>query len=166
MSVQENKVVSLSFELHIDHEEDGRVLVEKASAENPFVFLYGESGLPEKFEELLTGKAQGDAFEFVLESDDAYGDYDESAIIDLPKDVFKDNEDVLEEGNRVPLTDDQGETVIATILEINENVVVVDLNHPLSGYDLFFTGTVDIIRDATEEEIEHGHVHGEHGHAH
>jgi len=166
MSVQENKVVSLSFELHIDHEEDGRVLVEKASAENPFVFLYGESGLPEKFEELLTGKAQGDAFEFVLESDDAYGDYDEGAIIDLPKDVFKGNEDVLEEGNRVPLTDDQGETVIATILEINENVVVVDLNHPLSGYDLFFTGTVDIIRDATEEEIEHGHVHGEHGHAH
>lgn len=163
MSIQNNKVVGLSFELHIDHEEDGRVLVEKATKETPFVFIYGLSGLPEKFEAFLLNKSVGDSFEFTVPSEDAYGEYDEGGVIDLPKKAFESDPEVVVVGNRIPLTDAEGETVVATILEIEGDVVVVDLNHPLAGYDLHFTGTVDLVREATIEEIAHGHVHGEGG---
>ena len=166
MLIQDNKVVGLSFDLHIDHEEDGKVLVEKATIEAPCVFIYGLSGLPEKFDEFLLNKKVGDSFDFTVASDDAYGEYDEGGIIDLPKNAFDSEPEVLVEGNRIPLTDAQGDTVVATILEIEEDVVVVDLNHPLAGYDLHFTGTVNEIREATIEEIAHGHVHGEGGHHH
>jgi FKBP-type peptidyl-prolyl cis-trans isomerase SlyD len=166
MKIDNNKVVSLAFELFIDHEDDGRVLVEKATAEQPFLFLFGGSGLPEKFEELLADKATGDSFDFTIGFDDAYGDYDESAVIDIPRKAFEGSEDVLVEGNRVPLTDSEGDEAIGTIIEIAEENVVVDLNHPLAGYDLFFKGTVEAVRDASVEEIAHGHVHGEGGHHH
>ena len=166
MSIKDKKVVALSFDLHIDHEQDGRVLVEKATLENPFLFIYGMSGLPEKFEEFLLHKQVGDKFNFTIESDDAYGEYDEGGVIDLPKKAFENDPEVLVEGTRVPLTDANGDTVIATILEIEGETVVVDLNHPLAGYDLHFSGTVDMVRDATPEELEHGHVHGADGHHH
>ncbi len=89
MKIEENKVVSLTYELRVTDEEGEDTLVETADEENPMVFLYGVSGLPEKFEQELEGKSAGDAFKFTVASDEGYGELDESAIVPVPKNVFE-----------------------------------------------------------------------------
>ncbi len=165
MEITKDKVVSITYELRKDN-ENGEV-VEKVTNENPLTFIFGVGGMLPKFEENLDGMKSGDAFKFGLNSEDAYGPTVENAVVDVPLEVFKvdgqiDN-NILQVGNMVPMMDNSGNRLNGKILEIKEEVVKMDFNHPMAGEDLFFTGAVTEVRDATPEELSHGHVHTNNG---
>lgn len=167
MTVSDNKVVTLIYELRADSAD--RELVEKVEAENPFVFLFGSDTMLEKFESNLLGKQVGDKFEFSIEKSDAYGDSDQANIMEFPKSNFeneKDSEDLLVVGNVLDLEDEQGHVVHGKVIELSGDNVKLDFNHRMAGLDLYFSVEVTGIRDATAEEADHGHVHGPGGHHH
>jgi FKBP-type peptidyl-prolyl cis-trans isomerase SlyD len=170
MTVNDNKVVSLTYELRTDDENGQQTLVEKVEQDNPMVFLYGVSGLLERFEDNIKGLSIGDRFEFSIDPEEGYGEFDEEAVVNLPKDVFKVNGTVdntmLQPGNFIPMTDNEGNRLQGRVLEIEEDSILMDFNHPLAGKNMHFKGEVVGIRDATSEELAHGHVHGEGGHHH
>lgn len=170
MKIERNKVVSVTYELNVNDEAGSKQLVEKVEAEQPMVFLFGASGLPEKFEQELEGMNEGENFQFSLSSDEAYGEYEQEAVVELPHDIFKvdGNFDATKfpVGTFVPMTDPEGNMLRGRVLEIRPETLVMDFNHPLAGHDLFFVGNVLNVREATPEEAEHGHVHGPGGHHH
>lgn len=174
MEITKNAVVGLTYELKVSKDE-GEIesvpfSVEVRDDEDPFYFIFGQSGLPEKFEEMLEGKMEKDTFSFIIKSDEAYGEADDEMIMALPKDQFtKENgfePGMLDEGNFLPLVDENGYPMQAKILKDLGEEVLLDFNHPLVGFDLHFEGQVFEVREATPEELDHGHVHGEHGHQH
>jgi FKBP-type peptidyl-prolyl cis-trans isomerase SlyD len=169
-AISDNKVVTITYDLSVTDENQEKVLVESAEADAPMVFLFGHSGLPEEFEAQLDGKNAGDDFQFSLTPDQAYGDYDEQALVDIPKEVFlidgKLDDEMLQEGNFLPMADNEGNHMQAKVVSIGESAVKMDFNHPLAGMVMHFNGKVQDVRDATAEELAHGHVHGEGGHQH
>lgn len=170
MKVRKNTVVALSYELKVNDDEGNKQLVEKVEQNEPMVFLFGHSGLPEKFEAELDGKEEGDKFSFQLSYEEAYGDYEEEALVKLPQDVFKVdgqfNPQDFPEGAMVPMSDQDGNMMRGRVVEVDPEGILMDFNHPLAGHDLFFDGSVINVRMATPEEIEHGHAHGPGGHHH
>lgn len=170
MKIEKNKVVTLTYELRILDENGEQNLIETANEEQPMVFIYGMSGLPDQFEDNLDGLNSGDSFDFKLDTEDGYGEYNEDAVVDLPKNVFEVEgsvpDNMLEEGNFIPMTDSEGNQLQGRVVEIGDETVKMDFNHPLAGKELYFKGKVETVREATQEELDHGHVHGEGGHHH
>ncbi len=162
MKIEPKKVVSLTYVLRTDG-FDG-VIVETATTENPLRFIFGVGQMLPMFEANIEGLEEGDTFEFKLEANDAYGQRNEENVMDIPMDAFKDEsgqvrKDLLEVGNVIPLQDMAGNQYFGEIKEIGNDSVKMDFNHPMAGKDLYFTGKVIEVRDATEEELAHGHVH-------
>lgn len=170
MEVSKDKVVSVTYVLHSNLEGQEKSLVEETGNENPLTFLFGSGQLIPAFEDNLRGLLEGHDFSFSLEAENAYGMVDEEAIIRVPDDMFKVDGvidlDVLRIGNMVPLLDKEGNQLVARIAGIEGNTVVLDFNHPLAGHFLHFSGKVVGIRDASPEELAHGHAHtpGMHDH--
>ncbi len=157
-----NNVVSIIYELRTGS-KDGEV-VESLSNGNPLTFLFGTGGLLPKFEENLSGLAEGDSFEFQLGSEDAYGPVVENAIVHVPKTVFeidgKIDESLMQVGKTVPMMDAEGRRLNGKVITIEGEAVQMDFNHPMAGNDLHFKGEVTEVRKASEEELSHGHIHG------
>lgn len=174
MKITKNAVVGLTYELKVSKEEENiesvPFSVEVRDHEDPFYFIYGNSGLPEKFEEFLNGKTEKESFNFVILAEEAYGEADDELIMAMPKSQFNEangfEPGMLEEGNFLPLVDENGYPMQAKVLKDLGEEVLLDFNHPLVGFDLHFDGEVFEVREATQEELDHGHVHGEHGHQH
>lgn len=162
MTIQLNSVVALTYDLYTK-ENDQEVFVEKADEQNPLVFLFGVGMMLPKFEENLAGLNIGDAYDFHLAAEDAYGVKDDSRVTNLPKDMFGDME-IPAIGSILPLQDDQGHQFSARVKEVSETDVIVDLNHPMAGQDLHFIGKIISVRAATDDELAHGHAHGADGH--
>jgi FKBP-type peptidyl-prolyl cis-trans isomerase SlyD len=139
------------------------VLAEKATEEQPLTFLYGGGQMLPKFEENLSTLSTGDSYDFRLAAEDAYGDFDEEAIANLPKEMFN-GTDVPEIGSILPLQDNNGNHFEGQVVSIAEDSVIVDLNHPMAGQELHFKGVILNVRPATPEELSHGHAHGPDGH--
>lgn len=154
MTISKDKVVSVIYELKTDPAGE---IIEKAVTETPLTFLCGAGQMLEKFESNLMGLKVGDSFDFKLDTEDAYGEASEEAVIDLPKNIFEVNgeidEEVISEGNVVPMQDSSGRRMNGIVLEVSENTVKMDFNHPLAGDDLYFKGEVIEVRDASEEEL-------------
>lgn len=169
MQIAKHTVVSLTYDLHVD-ENDTKVLADSANEEQPLSFLFGVGMMIPMFEEKLDGLKVGETFKFTVPSNEGYGEYIEEDVIDLPIDTFKiDGEidkEMLQVGNFVPLMDNHGHQLHAKVMEVTNDFVKVDLNHPLAGQDLHFNGKILSVRLATAEELDHGHVHGEGGHHH
>ena len=163
MSIKPNTVVSLTYELHTTNEQGQQVFVEKADEQNALVFLYGAGMMLPKFEEHLLGLNVGDEYSFELSAADGYGELDPGAFADLPKDMFKDV-DLPSVGDVIPLQDNQGNHFRAGVTAIHDETISVDLNHPMAGKNLIFAGKILAERDATAEELSHGHAHGADGH--
>ncbi len=163
MEIGKDKVVSVTYQLSVDG-YDGEV-VEAVKEDKPLTFLYGVGNMLEKFEENLNGLKQGDDFDFKIECDEAYGQASDDAVVDLPINIFevegKIDYDLLKEGNYIPMQDQQGNRLDGIVLEVGDEKVKMDFNHPLAGDDLFFKGSVIEVREATDEEKEHGHAHPE-----
>ena len=169
-AVAQNSVVTLTYDLSVTDENQQKVLVEQAESDEPMVFLFGHSGLPEEFENQLDGKNAGDSFSFSLTPEQAYGDYDEQAIVQIPKQVFEIDgqvdDQMLQVGNYLPMADNEGHHMQAKVVEVGDEQVTMDFNHPLAGMVMHFDGKVVSVRPATSEELAHGHVHGAGGHHH
>lgn len=168
MTIQEKMVVSLNYRLS-NHKTGEKI--EETSNENPMVFLFGVGAMIPEFEENLYNKKVGDSFEFIVLSKNAYGNPNENQIAMIPLEVFNDesgnfNPDLFPIGSLIPMSDNEGNQLRGLVMEINPEYIKMDFNHPLAGKDLHFTGEIMNIREANEEEISHGHVHGEHGHQH
>ena len=163
MNIKPNSVVALTYDLY-SKENEKEIFIEQANEENPLIFLFGVGMMLPKFEENLTGLAAGDSYDFHLISSDAYGEKDENSITELPLHMFGEMEKP-QVNSILPLQDNDGNHFSARVTEISESAVKVDLNHPMAGQDLHFKGTILSVREATEEELDHGHVHGADGHA-
>jgi FKBP-type peptidyl-prolyl cis-trans isomerase SlyD len=161
MNIAKNTVVTLRYELH---DSDGNLLEETGSVMS---YLHGGyDGIFPRVEEALHGKTIGDVFSISLDPEDAFGDYDENLLRVEPREVFPKDVQVGMQFEGVPQGEDDDRWVIYTVTDIAEGQVVVDGNHPLAGQRLLFNCTVSDIRDATSDEVTHGHAHGDHGHVH
>lgn len=156
MKISTNKFVSLSYDLNVGEGEE-RELMERATAETPLDFIYGTNSMLEAFEKNIDGMVEGDSFDFVLTPDEAYGEYDDEHIVDLPRDIFEQdgvlNEEVIFEGNMVPMMDSNGNRLNGSVVAVKEDVITMDFNHPLAGETLNFSGKVLTVRESTPEEI-------------
>jgi FKBP-type peptidyl-prolyl cis-trans isomerase SlyD len=168
MKIANNTVVSMAYTL-LEKDENGAI-IQDVKKDKPFVFIYGSGFLLPKFEENIAGLGAGDELGFALTSEEAYGPRREDAYMDLDKQIFevdgKIDEKLLQVGNDIPMQNNEGQTLMGKVLEISEDKVKMDFNHPLAGADLFFKIAIIDVREATEEELEHGHVHGPEGHDH
>ena len=158
MKVAKDLVVSLAYQVRT---EDG-VLVDESPVSAPLDYLHGHGSLIAGLEKALEEHSVGDRFDVFVPANEAYGNYDDVLVQRVPKDVFMGVEE-LQVGMRFLADTDQG-PVPVEITEVEDDHVVVDGNHMLAGQNLNFNVEVVAIREATEEELAHGHVHGEHDH--
>lgn len=160
MKIQNNTVPAILFELTVGG-YDGE-LVENVDPEKPFEFLFGHGNLLPAFEAELLGLQSGDSFKFSLQSDEAYGEYDEELKVKFDKNLFLDNNGIFPDDvavdNFLPMKDDKGNTLSGKVIAVEENFVELDFNHPLVDMDLFFTGEVIRVRPGSNTEIERGDV--------
>ena len=166
MSEIKNKVISVNYNLFRDTPEGE--IIESTEGNEPLRFLSGMGHMIPEFEANIVNLNQGDEFSFSIMSENAYGTKREEAIMDIPLNIFQQEGklvDGVEENKIVPLQDQNGRTIPAKVVSINEETVTVDANHPLADQNLHFTGSVVEIRIATAQELDHGHVH-DHGHDH
>ncbi|MBQ9297259.1 MAG: FKBP-type peptidyl-prolyl cis-trans isomerase [Paludibacteraceae bacterium] len=159
MKIDNQKVVKATYELWIADENGQEEMYEKATEETPLVWCQGEGMMLPAFEAALTGKEQGEEFDFVLAAKDAYGEYVEEGLMELPKKMFFNGDGEFDEervfvGNVIPMNTVDGQVVKAQVAEINEETVTIDLNHPYAGDDLHFKGKILDIREATEAELD------------
>jgi FKBP-type peptidyl-prolyl cis-trans isomerase SlyD len=155
--IKKNKVITLNYRLK-DGDSKG-TLIEETYGNKPLVFLYATGGMLPKFEENISGLKQGDKFEFIIEAKEAYGEISEQSIIEVSKAAFNNDDSLVQLGKSLPMQDKDGNRFDGIIVEIKEESVMMDFNHPLAGVNLAFEGDVVEVRDATEHEIEHGHIH-------
>ncbi|MEI5984944.1 MULTISPECIES: FKBP-type peptidyl-prolyl cis-trans isomerase [Sphingobacterium] len=162
MAVENNNVVTLNYVLHTIEENGEKTFVEQTTTENPLTFLYGVGMMLPKFEENIAGLNAGDKLSFELEAADAYGERDDRAMAQLPADMFQEI-GLPPVGEVIPLQDNQGNQFRAVVVEVTPEAVVADLNHPMAGKKLNFDIEILDTREATPEELSHGHAHGADG---
>ncbi|MBF4425100.1 peptidylprolyl isomerase [Vibrio anguillarum] len=162
MKIEKNVVVSLAYQLVL---EDGAV-VDQSTVDAPLDYLHGHNNLITGLENELEGKVVGDKFTATIAPAEAYGEYNDELVQRVPAEVFQ-GVDEIEVGMRFLADTDQGQIPVE-ITEVDGDEVVVDGNHMLAGQTLTFDVEVVAIRAATEEEIQHGHIHqaGGCGHGH
>jgi len=160
MKVEKEKVVRFHYQLA----EESGTEVENSNGREPMTFLFGHGNIIPGLEQAMVDHAAGDKFDVVVPAKDAYGERREDFIQRVPKKYFHDA-DHLAPGMHTVLNTKDGRRSV-TVVKVGSSVVDVDLNHPLAGKTLHFGVEITDIRDATEEELEHGHVHGPGGHQH
>lgn len=156
MRISKNKFVSVTYDLNVGN-EDERDLMERATEEHPLQFIFGTGTMLPAFEENIKDLETGSKFEFSLAPTDAYGERVEENVVELPKHIFEvegrfDNE-YIKEGVTLPMMDSSGARMNGSVLEVKDEVVVMDFNHPLAGETLHFNGVVIDVHEPTEEEI-------------
>ena len=155
LEIGKYSMVTLTYNLHVD--DDKGELVEQATETQPLEFLYGSGAMLPKFESHLAGLHEGEPFTIKLAKNDAYGEVNGDALVELPKNVFlvdgKFDDELIKIGNTVPMMSSNGQRLNGLVLEINDEIIKMDFNHPLAGEDLFFAGTVLGVREASDAEV-------------
>jgi FKBP-type peptidyl-prolyl cis-trans isomerase SlyD len=156
MKISEDKFVSLIYDLTVT-ENGEQELMERATKEHPLSFMYGMGMMLDAFERNIEGLRKGDKFSFSLCPEEAYGEYIEENVVELPKKIFeidgKFDEERITEGETLPMADANGNRLMGSVLEVKPDVVVMDFNHPLAGETLHFDGEIIDVHEATAEEI-------------
>ncbi|MGZ3900676.1 MAG: FKBP-type peptidyl-prolyl cis-trans isomerase [Bacteroidia bacterium] len=170
MKISEDKVVSVSYNLTASRDNGPEELIEQTSAERPFAFLFGFGGVLPDFEANLSSKQKGDKFDFKIVAKNGYGAFEKDYIVKVDKAAFmidgKFDDARVKVGEDIEMHDAEGNQLVGRVMEITDSFVEMDFNHPLAGFDLHFIGEVLEVRDASQEELEHGHVHDPGGHHH
>jgi len=161
MLIAQDKVVLIHYTLKND---SGEVL-DSSSAGDPLAYIHGQGNLIAGLEKALEGKQSGDKLNVSVEPSEGYGERDDSLVQQVPRRAFGGAPNV-QPGMQFHAQTSQGHTRVVTVTRIQGDMVTVDGNHPLAGENLHFDVEVTEVRDATEEELEHGHVHGPGGHHH
>lgn len=158
MQISANKVVSIDYTLT---NSEGAV-IDSSEGRGPLAYLQGHSNIIPGLETALEGKNIGDALQVTVAPADGYGERDDSLTQAVPRNMFE-NADEIQVGMQFQTQTEQGPHIVTVISTDDENVTV-DANHPLAGQTLNFDVKVVEVRDASPEELEHGHVHGPEGH--
>lgn len=157
MENKTNKLIAAQYQLFTISDNGERTLVEETTKEQPFVFITGFDAALDALEERLENLKLGEKFDFELEKEKAFGEYEPSRVIELNKEMFIvdgqfDSKNIFK-GAQTPLKNEDGNFFIGTVLEIGDAAVKVDLNHPLAGKKLNFKGYIIENREATKDEI-------------
>lgn len=160
MKIARNAVAVIDYTLTDD---DGTVLDQ--SNEGQFAYLHNGRNIIPGLEAALLDKQAGDQLNVSIEPDQAYGERDLGQIQRIPREMFPAEADI-QPGMQFQGQSPEGHITVVTVAEIDGNTIVVDGNHPLAGKTLHFDVTVVDVREASQEELEHGHVHGPGGHDH
>lgn len=160
MKIADNKAVGIHYTLTDD---DGVTIDTSRQSGEPLVYLHGFGSIITGLETALAGREVGDTLKVSVEPEDAYGVREDSLLQEVPRDAFGDAE--VEAGMQFQAQTDEGVRLI-TVVDVQGDTVTVDGNHPLAGLRLHFDVEVTSVRDASEEELAHGHVHGPGGHHH
>jgi len=160
MQISDKKVVSIHYTLTNDKGE----VLDSSSGKEPLAYLHGGKNIISGLENALAGKQVGDKFNISIPPEEAYGVHDEALIQTIPKSVFQ-GIDNIEQGMQFQAKSEQGIQVV-TVTKVDGDKITVDGNHALAGQTLNFDVEVADVREASEEELQHGHVHGPEGHHH
>ena len=160
MKVSDNAVISIDYIL----KDDNGNIIDQSDKSDPLVYLHGASNIIPGLESALSGKAVGEAISVRVAPEEAYGVRDDAKKQAVPRNMFGDEEIAV--GAQYHAQGPDGQHLTVTVVSVSDEEIVVDGNHPLAGMHLNFDVTVVDIRDATKEELEHGHVHGPGGHHH
>lgn len=157
MEANKNKYIAVAYKLSTV-ENGNKKLVEEAPEDAPFQFISGFGIALDAFEKAVEGLEEGTEFDFTLDKDNAYGDYLAEHVLDLDRNIFVinghfDHEHIYKDAI-IPLQNEDGNRFNGKVLEIGEDTVKVDLNHPLAGKDLHFQGKIVANREATNDEIQ------------
>ena len=160
MQIADKMVVTIDYTLKDDN---GNIL--DSSNDGNFAYLHGSNNIIPGLENALTGKSAGDEVEVTVSPTEGYGERNDSMVQAVPRDMF-DSEQEIEVGMQFHAQSPEGDMVVVTVMDVDDDDITVDGNHPLAGMNLNFGVKVIDIREATTEEIDHGHVHGPGGHNH
>ena len=160
MQIAQNSVVTLHYTLK---DNDGNII--DKSDDGSFLYLHGAMNIIPGLENALAGKTAGEELSVSVAPAEGYGEKDPGRVQEVPKEMFESSEEI-KVGVQFHAQGPDGNAVVVTVTEVRDDVVVVDGNHALAGVDLNFDVKIVDVREASEEEISHGHVHGEHGHHH
>ncbi len=160
MQIEDQKVVILHYTLT---DNEGAVI--DKSEDGSFTYLHGSKNIILGLENALTGKTAGDEITVAVSPEEGYGIRDESMLQEVSRSMFEDDSQITI-GMQFHAQGPGGEMLVVTVKEVNDDNVVVDGNHPLAGVELNFDVKIVEVRDALQEEVEHGHVHGPGGHHH
>ncbi|GGJ92907.1 FKBP-type peptidyl-prolyl cis-trans isomerase [Pseudomonas matsuisoli] len=161
MLIAANKAVYIDYTLKNDAGE----VIDSSNGGAPLAYLHGAGNIIGGLEKALEGKQAGDELKVAVEPADAYGEYSAELVANLNRSMFE-GVDELEVGMQFHASGPDGSMQIVTIRDIDGEDVTVDGNHPLAGQRLNFEVKVVDVRDASQEEVAHGHIHGEGGHHH
>ncbi len=161
MTISQHKVVTIHYKV-VDAESEE--VIDSSDDGEPMTYLHGAQNIIPGLEQALEGKVVGDEIAVTVEAADAYGEYSEDRIQQVPIEAFEEMEKI-EPGMMVTSESEEGR-INLVVTEVDETTVTVDANHPLAGKSLKFDVRIEAIRDASEEELAHGHVHGPGGHDH
>ncbi|MDR0833007.1 MAG: FKBP-type peptidyl-prolyl cis-trans isomerase [Candidatus Symbiothrix sp.] len=157
MKITKNAIVSLGYKLFVEDEDAKKELMEETTPDHPLTFMYDVGMMLEAFEKQLDGLKKGDKFAFKLAPKEAYGEFIDENVIELPKKLFeidgKFDATQVVEGATLPMMDDQGNRLQGSVMEVKPDVVVMDFNHPLAGETLEFEGEILDVHEPTPEEI-------------
>ena len=160
MTIQNDSAVSIDYTLKDD---TGEVL-DTSEGASPLWYLHGHQNIVPGLEEALTGKAEGDSVSVTVPPDRGYGERDEERVFQVNRSRMPEDLE-LEEGIMLRMQGPDGASIPLVVTKVEEDTVTVDANHALAGKTLHFEISIRTVRDATKEELEHGHVHeGDHAH--
>ena len=159
LKVTDNMVVSMDYTLRLD---DGTE-IDTSRGQEPLVYLQGHGQIIPGLEKELYGLSIGDTKKVAVAPAEGYGDVDPDAQQMVGHDVFPDDME-LKPGMRLRMATPEGQPLEAAVVEVSEEGVRLDFNHPLAGETLHFDIAIASLRSATQEELQHGHAHGPHGH--
>ncbi len=154
MKIENNCAVSFHYTLT---DEDGQTL-DSSEGRDPLTYLHGHNGIIPGLENELTGKEAGDSLKVVVQPADGYGEINPDMLQQVPREAFQGVESI-EPGMQFQAQGEGGQAQMVVVREVTDEAVLVDGNHPLAGQVLNFDVTIDSVREASEEEIAHGHVH-------
>jgi len=158
-TVQDGLVVSMDYKLTVDGE-----VLDSSDDAGPLQFLAGYGNIVPGLEREMIGMKIGESKDVIVKPEDGYGEFDDEAFMDVPRNEFPADMEI-EEGVELNVTDEDGQSQYARVESLTKENVRLDFNHPLAGAELHFNVKVVALRDPTEEELDHGHVHDE-GHHH
>lgn len=157
MLVSKNKVVSFYYTV----KDDKGTILDQTEPDMPFSYIHGNNQIIQGLEKQMEGKSVNDHFSVHVDASEAYGEYDNSLILKVNRSYF--GSEPLEKGLQLQIQSQDGIHIVK-ILDFDDNEVTLDANHPLAGINLDFDIEIKEVRDATDEELAHGHVHGSHSH--
>jgi FKBP-type peptidyl-prolyl cis-trans isomerase SlyD len=158
-TIKNGIVVGLEYVLRLDGGEE----VDRSEANDPLEYLHGHKNIIPGLESQLGGLKEGDSKEVKVNPAEAYGEYDEESVGEYPRGDFPPDL-TLTVGTMLEMRDPDGATAVAIVKGVGDDAVTLDFNHPLAGETLNFSVKVVSLREATQEELSHGHAHGAHGH--